>query len=100
MRYTVTIQADANGNMTYMPALLRANPGDTVEWRCADGDFALSFNTRSPFQRAYFQGLGNNEPTPQQQIATDASGSYHYDVVVRRNDGKIWSDSGSPEIFI
>ena len=40
MRYTVTIQADANGNMTYLPALLRANPGDTVEWRCADGAVA------------------------------------------------------------
>jgi hypothetical protein len=95
----ITIQVDANGNMTFTPAVLRARPGDNVQWRCAEGDFALSFNSRSPFPGAYFQGR-RDVLTPPQVIAGTASGSYHYDVAVRRDDGMIWFNSGSPEIFI
>jgi plastocyanin len=98
---TVKIQTDANGNMTYTPAVLRARPGDNVVWVCADGDFALSFNERTPFERpgGYFQGHRDAQ-TPPQVIAATASGSYHYHVAVRRDDGMIWFNSGSPEIFI
>ena len=101
MTHTITIRVDSDGNMTYEPALLRAHPGDYVVWLCPDGDFAVSFNSRSPFPAAYFHGR-RNVPTAPVQIAENASGSYHYAVAVHRSDdeGRIWFNCGSPEIFV
>jgi plastocyanin len=97
--HTVMIEADASGHMTFTPAVLRAKFGDNVEWLCANGDFALNFNSRSPFAIAHFQGRSGTKTVAQKIVAT-APGSYHYDVAVSLVDGGIWLNSGSPEIFI
>jgi plastocyanin len=100
--HKIMIHVDAIGNMFYTPTVLRAQAGDFIFWRSTDGDFSISFN-RSPFVDAFLQShtSGATTETDPEEIRAGSSGSYHYDVAVRRNeDGRIWFKPGSPEIFI
>jgi plastocyanin len=98
--HTIHIEVDPNGHITYRPAVLRAKPGDTVSWHSDDGQFALSFHERSPLGSTYIEGQSKT-PTARQAITPQAMGEFHYSVALRTDrDGRIWMNSGCPEIFV
>ncbi len=105
----IRIELDG-GNFVYHPALLQANQGDLISWRCDQGDFTVSFPERSPFDNVTIQGSQGN-PTLPEQIRGDAEPRvYHYHVAVavptsnekakHRGEVTIFVDSGCPGIGV
>ncbi len=52
----VTIQHHGNGIFSYSNRRLRLSPGDSVVWRCANGDFAVHFGGDTPIEEEQYRG--------------------------------------------
>ncbi len=111
----IVIKVDPDGNFTYVPALLRARPGDQISWSCDNGEFTVSFDQGTPFDDREFHscpagGTGSvPRRTAAQTIQARERRVYHYHVAValptgrvgkkvRSNAVKVYMDSGCPGI--
>ena len=84
-----------SGNFVYLPSLLRCNPGDTVEWRCAH-PFSLTFIDVTPTDEVeLFADSGTTGP----HTITAASGQFHYAVAVYKHP-RVFMDASCPHISV
>ena len=95
--HTIQIDVDACGNMTYTPSMLRVAPGDTVQWICPLGPFAIMLKEASPFTKGMdafaCAGTRSNPLT-----VDNIKGQFHYAVAVY--DGtRVHIDAGCPMIL-
>jgi plastocyanin len=100
-RVHIRVEAETQ-EINYSAALLRAKPGDTIQWWSNDGPFAIQFAGISPVSfgggrsRAvkadYFEleGIVREGAQP---------GAYRYACALSA-DGKVHLDAGCPEIII
>jgi plastocyanin len=96
----VQITVDA-GEISYSAALLRAHPGDTIQWWSNQGPFAIQFAGISPM---LFGGRRSHLPEEGryhlQGIVRDAlPGAYRYACALVV-DNEVHLDAGCPEIII
>lgn len=93
MQHIIRIDVDRAGNFTYYPALQRvtATTGDTVQWICPNGPFAILFRTRSPFVEGMEAHANAGIPSDPLTVA-NVKGQYHYATAVYNGD-RVFMDS-------
>ncbi len=94
-----------NHDFMYDPALLNANPGDTITWQCAEGPFTVSFPEGSPFgvvdiaSSATATGGLWIASTDGVILNVTPRRVYHYHVAVSVK-GEVFMDSGCPGVKV
>lgn len=104
----ITIEVASNGDFTYRPALLHADPGDSVSWFCNDGPFTVSFPERTPFSVVTIAGKKGQETKKEPFRKNVEPGVYHYRVAVavapnahaQLSAATVYMDSGCPGVEI
>ncbi len=95
MNYTITIEIEPNGNFTYGPAVLRVCPGDTVQWICPMGDFAVMFQSSSPFEKGMEGYAPLGYTSSPMVVAQHSKGQFKYAVSVHMG-GRVYMDCSCP----
>lgn len=96
----MSIEIDVStGAIEYRKKFVHVKQGDTIEWTCDQGPFAIQFIGRSPFDSANFQfKQGRNQP--RQAVRQNAHADlYRYAVAVYAN-GPLYLDAECPAIII
>ena len=87
-----------SGEIKYSEARQKADPGDTIEWNCADGNFAVQFQGLSPAKKRKDK---KKKADPLSMVIRNANelapGAYKYMVAVASGDDVFIDD---PEIII
>ena len=99
-KHQVTFKVKLNGDIDYLPGLLKADKGDDVSWHCKEGDFSVEFQGISPFDNARYESTAGI--ITDKKIRPDTvSGQYHYNLNgVERGSGKHFGTHHCPEIDI
>jgi hypothetical protein len=97
MNHTIQIDVDARGNMTYTPSMLRMEAGDTVQWICPLGPFAIMLKDTSPFKEGMDAYACAGTPSSPMCVA-DAKGQFHYAVAVY-DGSRVHMDAGCPMLL-
>ena len=109
--HTITIKVHAtSGDIDYIPGLLKAHRGQTVKWRCQQGNFAVSFHDETPFDRLDLHSTNQNGPffeTDAITVRTEAAlASYHYTVAIaviediEQQQLRVFLAAGCPEVRV
>ena len=85
-----------DGAFTFVPATLRARRGDIITWYCEQGEFALHFGTRTPFNKTMLSSQGKQ--IEEKVHGQAALGAYRYVVAARVGQRVIIN--ACPEIII
>jgi len=96
MDYQIKITCSPDGEFDYEPHMVRLRRGDTVEWICDDGNYALNFGWNTPLGKGRYQAPKGEKIMPQRHPNT-RHGRYKYFVAVSV-DGKLWTDD--PDLII
>ncbi len=92
-RVEISVQ---NGDFKYTPESVRVFPGDTIEWVCGAGPFAVHLGWGTPCSKGRVRGDTNAKVST--SVRTNATnGQYKYMVAVSVN-GQIYTDD--PEIVV
>jgi plastocyanin len=95
--YTIKIKVNSKGNMTYDPSMLRVAAGDTVQWRCPKGSFAVMFKEKSPFTHGMDTRASAGKLSPPLTV-DKVKGHYHYAVAIF-NGTDVFMDAGCPVLL-
>ena len=95
--YTIQIDVDDRDNMTYIPSMLRVTEGDTVQWCCPSGAFAVMFKDGSPFTKGMDTFSCQGTPSNPMTVA-NVKGQFHYAVAVF-DERRVHLDAGCPMIL-
>lgn len=95
----IDVDSYGNANFCYSPALMRVYPsdGDTVNWTCSQGPFAVVFREGTPCDRMSAHGTERDDAWASRPLATrpDARGAFHYCVAVSFR-GAVYIDASCP----
>jgi plastocyanin len=96
-KHTIQIDVDDHNNMTYTPSMLRVAAGDTVQWVCRLGPFAVMLKDKSPFNEGMdTHACGGTLSEP--MWVADVKGEFHYAVAVY-DGSRVHMDAGCPMIL-
>jgi len=98
MEHIIRIDVDDCGNMTYTPSMLRVAAGDTVQWRCPLGPFAIMFKETSPFKEGMDAFARDAGTLSSPRYVADTKGQFHYAVAVY-DGSRVHMDAGCPMIL-
>jgi plastocyanin len=99
-RVHIRVEAETQ-EINYSAALLRAKPGDTIQWWSNDGPFAIQFAGISPVSFGGGRSLGRKDKFELEGTVRQGAlpGAYRYACALAV-DGKVHLDAGCPEIII
>ena len=89
----------STGVFRYQKKFVHVKQGDTIDWTCNQGPFAIQFIGRSPFDGASFQ-FRQGRTQPSQTVRQNAQAELsRYAVAVYAND-RVYLDAECPAIII
>ena len=96
----ISIVIDENtGAIQYQKKFVHVKRGETIDWTCNQGPFAIQFIGQSPFDSTNFQ-FKQGRTQPSQIVRQNAQdGLYRYGVAVYAND-RVYLDAECPAIII
>ncbi len=86
----------SGGDFTYSLDPIRVDPGDTIEWSCEDGPFAVHLGWGTPCSKGRVRG-GKGQKVSTSVRTNATNGQYKYMVAVSIT-GEIYTDD--PEIVV
>ena len=95
---SIEIEVNA-GAIEYSKKFIHVKQGDTLDWTCNQGPFAIQFIGKSPFRRANFKfkkGRAQPSKTVRQNAEADL---YRYAVAIYANE-QVYLDAECPAIII
>ena len=96
-KHTIRIDVEDCGHMTYTPSMLRVEAGDTVQWICPLGPFAVMLKEKTPFKEGMgAHACGGTLSNP--MCVADIKGEFHYAVAVY-DGSRVHMDAGCPMIL-
>jgi hypothetical protein len=101
----ITIHVDADGNFRYDNAVQIVRKNQRVQWISPNGDFAICFGERSPFDDEFEVRGRKGTAAPEDEDrrglkpSGDALGTYKYAVAVCTEQG-VFIDAGCPHIKV
>lgn len=87
------------GDISYHPAVLHVSRRDVIRWTCESGPFTVSFHEGSPLE----EGAQLRSAAETQLVGTvseKAERGVHYYAVAASFRGKIYLDTGCPEVIV
>jgi hypothetical protein len=85
----VTLKLDSTGKIVTEPFPVIVDPGDTVDWKCSEGDVTVSFRGLGLFDGPEtFQGRKGQNTLPMGKVRVDVARGKHFDCTITLN-GKV-----------
>ena len=94
----IAILNDA-GDISYNPAVIHVCQNDVIRWICESGPFTIFFRERSPLEEGH-QLRSTNENQIEGTVKDNAERGVHYYAFAATFRGKIYLDTGCPEVVI